>query len=771
MNKFSFSDYDYYDEVEEKPVIAVKPSISNEGFKFSDYDFESQVEEQPQDEGIVKSAVRTGLQVPQARLEMTPPGILANLWALFAHGESELDPYEEASLIQAGQQRGQEFNLEEYEQNRQTALGTLPTVSNIGRGIEGYTGIPLEPKTTLQKGVRFGSQVAYGIPASSPGSPTSYTFRGLEKSLPRPVLGAGTATVREGLIQLGLPEPLADIASLAILKGTTGPNAKLPTDNFLNRFKKIDSKHQAEMIEKGVIPENLPKSQYDTAEEFLGFIKEQKKQIQPETPPTEQYRLERPFPVVRDKQATPLTRDRITRGERLGITATVPGGKINPEYAFRQRVGEIFSPFRPHNTTVAGRVLRDEIINLDTQAYNRIRDLYNNSRELNREISSVQPEIFNRVENIIEEISSIPDPSPIQRRLRTSANRLRNRLAEFNEEGEFSNFVPIENQTLIDQVQSLRQILDYDFAHGKSENIFRPLINEIQSAAITTAENYNPEAANALRNAQEAYRQWSETFNSPYIKPFRDRSNRDFSKLFKSTLDLDEANVLTEILSQSPEGTELAGVIRRELVEKNLDKFLKEPRKINQVEFDKALRELESIATPEQINTVRQRFNEEVRKPQIQAKVIKKEKPKVEKKQPTNNEIILAKYEKKTPEYVQKQMDSRSGIRELRELSKKDKKMGEVFERLSKQKMRSILREGNIEKTATGEDLYKFLNNEKNYELFSELIGENETEVLRSSSKELGKMELKQAKRKKFIEKTAKSVAIYSTIDMLIGLL
>ncbi len=115
-------------------------------------------------------------------------------------------------------------------------------------------------------------------------------------------------------------------------------------------------------------------------------------------------------------------------------------------------------------------------------------------------------------------------------------------------------------------------------------------------------------------------------------------------------------------------------------------------------------------------------------------------------------------------------MNKRSGIKQLREDLNTPQKRA-TFERLKQQKIRSILREGNIEKEFTGDDLYRFLNKEHNYELLSEILGESETEALRQSAKEIGKAQVKSEVRKKNITQAAKKVAVYKTFEVILGLL
>lgn len=519
------------------------------------------------------------------------------------------------------------------------------------------------------------------------------------------------------------------------------------------KFLQFSPAHQTQIIEQGIIPSDLPKSQYETAEEMLNLIKSQRQQPG---------RLPGGGPPPPPPPAAPINPSRIrTGGEDLGLRPTPQRASPN----IQDKVGNMFSPNRFYNTTQGGQAFRNEIMNIDEDVYRGVNALYNRSRELNSQITEIHPQLVNRLQARINQISAIPEPSDIERRLLRTSQNILNDIATIGEGGQITGYQPINNQTLIDQIQSLRRIIDYDFAHGNAKNIFRPLINEIQDSTLRAAEiSGTPEAAEAINQARTAYRQWVEAFDNDYVRPFRDASNQDYSKLFKSALDFDESNILRRILSTTERGRELADASVREIVDKNLSKFFENPKGANSREFDKAIRELEAVITPEQSQQIREQFREASLRPNMRAR----QQPK---REPTNDEKIASKYLDKKPEDIQAMMNSRSGIKELREDFSSTPQKQQVFDRLSKQKMRSILREGNIEKEFTGDDLYKFLNKEKNYEIFSELLGETETEALRKSAKEIGKQQVKSEVRKKVIKNVAHKVTVYKTLSLILGLI
>jgi hypothetical protein len=744
MSSFDFSLYDSEDTTPApKQAKALPEEKKNQGFDFDTYETEPVPPQEQEEEGFVKSGFRSVLQYPQALLESTAAGVFTGLSHLLGAGEVN-DPEEIERIRAISEREGVPFDEEKYLQSGQNALNYFPTVRNVGREIEKATGIPLEPKTAFQKGVRFASNVTNSLGGLGKYQNSAYTIRGLETPLSNAAIGATTAATRQALIEAGIPEPIADAASLAIIKQAPGTRV---------------SGTVTQQLENKVIPEELPKSQFETAEDLLKLTRKEPRTKSPNTfpgfpggePPTSGASL--PSGSLRPGNITPP--------QDIGLR---PPTTNQP--TIENNVGAIFSPNRFYNSTQGGTAIKDEIMDIDQDVYRGVGELYDRSRELQEGINDIHPQLVHRIQARIARLEAIPDRSDIENRLLRSSNNILNDLATINN-GQVDAYLQINNQTLVDQIQSLRHIVDYDFEHGNAKNIYRPLINDLQNAATQSAQNSGtPEAAEALSEARNAYRIWVETFDNDIVRPYRDSSNENYSKLFKESLDLDKANVLGEILDLTERGQQLSNASRREIVDKHLDKFFTNPASYRSADFDKALRELEAVITPQQAQQVRDQFNEASRAPRQPREI----KGRVKAPEPSNAEKLMAKYEKIKPEEIQEKFNTRSGIKELRRDFSDTQQRKAAFERASKQKIRSILRAGDIEADFTGDQLYKFLNKEKNYELLSELIGEAETENLRLASKEIGEKQVRSEIRKKNLSKALNKVAVYKTIDTILGI-
>ena len=470
-------------------------------------------------------------------------------------------------------------------------------------------------------------------------------------------------------------------------------------------------------------------------------------------------------------------------------------------------IGEIFSREPIHNTTEGGEKLFENVKSGDEIQYKKTNEAYELSDELYAEIPQTkQPQLVNDLMNTVQKINAIPEPSEPQKKLRKMVIGILDAITK--REGNKVVSQEVGNQMLLEQAKSLRQQVDFDFEHGDSYNIFKPTINQLQDAAIRTAEQTgHTAAAQANKLARKEYAKWADIYNSPHIKPIRNRENRNFSDTYKKFLNFDEFNQLNrDILSQVPNGNTFSNQMKRDIVQKRLEPYFENPREHNLRKFHKELDELDAIISPSERKMIEARFNrsrqiqekvsgkpptlreiphavkiplkpkppeklipKEIKKPTPQQKELplKEEPPIAEHEYPehpiTSADRVSGNFLNKKPEYIQKMMDTRSGIRELRD---RLTQMGhqKQFEIQSKQKMRNILTDGKITKDFNGNDIARILENRKNYEIFSELIGESETKEMLEIAKLAGKKKMRDAAYLKTIKDVTKHAAIMKFI-------
>lgn len=744
---------------------------------------QKQSAEQPQttrqeaEESALQQTNRTLAQIPQGLAEFTPPGLISSGLQFFGIGEA-LTGYNELEerLPELKKKFPQldwpeKIDKEKYMEAVRDASESFPTVANIGRMIEEQTGIPLTPKSGLDKAIRFIANIAKGGAGNIP-----------EKI----VRGVKGEVMKEALEHVGVPEEAADIFGLYYgLHQKTPEGFKLPPAEKTPNIP--PSGEGVPPPGGGIEPPSgsstppptgpggisagaeLPqtKGTFQRKEQAIEALKPAQSsgefipETSPELTPSERFFRAEPQPI----EARPLTGRVRRQGRDIGLRpAPPPTGRPNA-YPIEDEIGDIFSRQEFFNTRQGGQAVVNQIRHQSEALYQQINEAYDISRQLNRFVDDTHPQLVNELEEFaapIREIARRARSGP-QRAALNAVDDLLGQLAT-TEEGAITRYTPINNQVLIDTMQSLRQKIDHDFMHGDASNIFRRPINAI-SEAVERAAQGSPEALEALQHARQLRRQWGETFDNAYVRPLRDPANHDYSKIFRGLLDLDEFIYLRPILNNTPRGRELEGGIARDLVKKRITPLIESDGMINPRRLDRELRELQSFITPEQSeqiqNIVRQR-----QQPRITRRVEKLEKPlpkesKAE-KPPTP--------EYKIPEDIDKSFKTRSGIRKLHKDLKKAGKE-DLFKEIAKDKATEIFKEGQFgAKKLTGEDIAKTIN--KNHEVLAEILGEEELNVLFREAQAQAKKELSGEWiveiSKKLAKKSLKSGIIKTILTVLI---
>ncbi len=195
-------------------------------------------------ESTLKSWVRSFLQVPAGMAQaITYPLDLMQHMGLGA----ALDPEEIEHIKKISEREGIPFDEEKYIESAYRAAESFPTQSNIERLLEDKTGIPFTPKTATQKGLRLAGTAG----KISPGTITQ-----------KAVAAATAPAVSAGLEQVGVPEPLAEIAGL----GVSGVAAKV-TPAVTPKIKPVTK------------PSGLPKRRFEKLKEPRAVSAAKKEQI------------------------------------------------------------------------------------------------------------------------------------------------------------------------------------------------------------------------------------------------------------------------------------------------------------------------------------------------------------------------------------------------------------------------------------------------------------------------------------------------------------
>lgn len=725
-------------------------SKSSGGFTFEGY---SKPQKEKYEESLGKEIFRTGVQFPLgiAQKYSWPFDLLTT--AEGAHGIQELQELQERlpELKKKFPNANwpDEIDAEKFlEANRHASEFNPISQFGIEGIIENATGLPLRPKNELQEDLRLAG-MAGGLGSGS--------------LLAKVGSSAAAFVIKKGLRNTNLPEGIQDIIALIVSGLRMNPKDALHyTKKLVDDFKKIGEKPPgsppdfppsapppppgssgsdgggsgsptsgvppppsiAPQLERQIPPpgaEGAPpfESNFDVGKS----IKENLGLPKPEESSQNIYAAKILEPKERAK---PLTPERVkVIGDELGLRPSQPKPKD-----LEGEIGNLFSPRRYYNTTEGGALIKREISALDEAAYENVNKLYAESREANAGIEDIHTQLVHDLLPRLERLEAIPSPSGPQNELIKSIKAIFNDIATISE-GKITGYKPVNNQILIDQIQSLRQKIDYDFAHGDTRNIFKPVINDLQKSVRAAAERNNPEALEAFDKARTAYREWAEKFDNDYIRPFRDRSNKDFSKSFKGSLNPDEFNQISPILKMSENGKMLEAALKRELVNSKLEEFLKNPKKATGDAFNKALRELEAVISPQEANEVRRAIARDLGKSRIKAKEHVKPKAK-EAKHPL---------EGKSEEQIAKMLDSISGIGELEKLLSGSKEGRQLLQELKDFKAADILYKGKLNAPDTSKSIVEILRDRESVAMLKRLLGNERFDKLKTVVDNAAKLE------------------------------
>jgi len=182
-------------------------------------------------------------------------------------------------------------------------------------------------------------------------------------------------------------------------------------------------------------------------------------------------------------------------------------------------------------------------------------------------------------------------------------------IGERAPDGSLIGYKPISNQTLINQIQEYNQIPKFDFPTDTKTGIFKTLINKLTSAVDATASKY-PRANKAWQEAKAIHAEKSDLFGDPDVSKWTRLADKNYSKDFLSTIDIDKIRKLQPVLKRTSEGRSVLQKMKRELVQETLENTFSVGNRFNKEAISRQIAELEPILTAEEIKEVERLFAE-----------------------------------------------------------------------------------------------------------------------------------------------------------------
>jgi hypothetical protein len=444
---------------------------------------------------------------------------------------------------------------------------------------------------------------------------------------------------------------------------------------------------------------------------------------------------------------------KLTEGEDVGIRPAAP---YHFETPVETKIGNIISDNKIENPTIGGERTTAAIRASAKADQKEVAKLYQASDELNRGVVDTHPELANELRNTITHFEEKGNLSTQEQELVRNAKTTLNNLVEFDEAGNAIVFKEVDNQFLLDQAKALRQKMYYDYGESNATGIFNPLVDTYQDAAKEAAINAgNVAAAEANDIARSAHSEWARLYKNRYIRQWRNLSSDKPTSLYEGSLNIDNYRQIDRVLSRTNSGQNLSAEIRRDVINKKLDKFYKNPSGHSLEEFNNTLNNLSPILEPGEKAQISNIFKQARKSNHLSAEKIVKSKeltePKLQKvpkkniSHPTSVSIPVKKpvpitSEMKAagklininPEKVMKMTDTPTGLKELSSKLSGSSNGERLLHELKKKKVGRIL----YKKSYTGNELHKTV--KENFDVLSEILGKEEATLFLESSEKIG---------------------------------
>lgn len=274
-----------------------------------------------------------------------------------------------------------------------------------------------------------------------------------------------------------------------------------------------------------------------------------------------------------------------------------------------EEIPQSISKERIKSTTHAGQELEKAVGEAYQDITGKINKAYHKSRNMNKNIESIHPELVDNLQKASEDFKKIPDPSAPVARFIKSVEKLDNLLVERAPDGSIIGYKPVSNQILIDQIQEYNSIPDFDFPTDTKTGIFKPLINKLNVAIEKTAANH-PKAIESWQEAKNLYAERSNLFSDPDVAKWTKLTDKNYSKDFLSSIEIDKIRKLTPVLKEASHHRDILQKMKRELVREKLDKFSSVGNRFKKQEIAEELAELEAVLTKDEIAEIERLIEE-----------------------------------------------------------------------------------------------------------------------------------------------------------------
>jgi len=717
-------------------------------------------------EPVMTTLKRAGAQIGQGLLEGPIGGFLMPIIGKSGTGEAlsgleELDPARIAHLRKAfpeapWPEEGKEIDPKKYLERTKEAGEQFPTVANIARIIESKTGIPLEPKTPADRLIRF--VASFG----------KFKVGALIDKV-RGALKAGM--MRQGLIAVGYPEPIADMAGLtyglmektpdvtihppekpAVAKPPTGPGVpppEAPPD--------IPDLPPGEGLAKYIIPGSERRR---TLEDILGksptdldpFAEADLKDLL-----SEQLQQQEKA-VITEQRIKP-----ISPGEPIKPMPEIPKGLPEGQMekfslvdknvkTVEQNIGDLISKDRITSRASTGR-------NANTLARHELRSqktltktLYDDAEAEYVGFSGPAPDLVNTLSTLKRRITSL-SPSASEEMVLREIAKLQKKFGTAKK-----GYRDISANDLIKTSNSIAEKTNYELPSPGPKGFLKTLVRSLNDEAKLIINNAGGDVG-LIEAADRQHGNVADTFLIDEMKPYLKKKVLNPEALAdKAIKDPGSLRALNNAVGRTSAGKSLIKKVQRRIVENFVNPYLKSPSKIGGVGYQDSINDLSELIGDKPAKNVKRYLDsyEGIKHPREIARrgAIKEAQLKqvdIARRQRPQLKKSLRQY---TSEDIGKAFKSPEGIRKLKSDIRGKPQAKTYYDQLAKQEVQDLLHGDKVEPVYTGDGFYNVLNDRKKAEIIGEIIGHENVKDARAVFKKIGKAEVTRDKVIKLVKGT-----------------
>lgn len=446
---------------------------------------------------------------------------------------------------------------------------------------------------------------------------------------------------------------------------------------------------------------------------------------------------------------------------KLGVEArfadtTAEAPSLQGRVSEAQELGSVISKQPFETEAQAGRQIAKDVTDARNAEKEIVREKYKQAGEVTSTHNSVYPKLASENNDRIASLEDIEKRSTGQEAVYQDALALRRIIGEPNA------LIEANAAKLMKQADSFAQKIKYELPYAGYKGEIKTIVHEMNQAVIESLEAAG-KSSSLVKEADQTFSNFAKRFMRDEIIPFFEKKTLNPEALAKSAIS-DVATYRAVKRAIGDRGSSLVNKIDREVVHSTMDKYFLKPELVNTKEYVKDIKnlaekigkektaEVDHFLRQKQLNAERKAFGErklkesEVAKQGLKGRETKKPEP-----------LKLKEPIAKTPEQLDKLFKSRSDIRKLRR-EMKDKGLSKQFDELAERKVEEILKEGGFgAKKVTGTDLKRII--DKEHEILSELLGEEELSLLYKVASKAGKEELTEAIIKQVIKSAGKLTA------------